>query len=169
MYYGDQMRGAVDVLGEAVDILGLDDADLLGAAPVKRRALPAGRPVGRATVATTQPQQSRRLPMGIDSGVVVAAGATVTITITPVDPFRPEVLKVDDAIAPSFLITDIKIGRRSQLVGGNPLPASSFAGNNTFNLQMDTAQQSQPIVITVTNTSAAALRFLGTLFGTTVS
>lgn len=164
-------RGYYDVSG--VDILGEDDFDLLGdvdilGAAARARRLPA--PANRSVqVRPTQPTNSRRLPMGIDSGAAVAAGATATITITPVDAYRPEVLSVDSAIAAGFIISDLRIGRKSQLVGGNPMPASSFSALSPLaGCQFDTAQQTQPIVLIVQNTSGAALRFMATFFGTSV-
>lgn len=163
-----------DELGDALDILGA--YDILGARKRKskksrRGALARAMAARRGTVVKTSgPKAVRYLTMGVDSGTTaVAAGAAATITINPVEPFRCTAFVVDPTIAPSFLITSILVGRKSQLVGTAALSAATFSALNPLSrVSWDTAQTAQPISIAVTNNSGGALRFLATLFGDAV-
>lgn len=177
--------GYMDILGSDVDIMGDDDvgddlADLLGEDDI----LGAGRRRGgrssavkrlmqrRGTlVRTERPTNARRLTVGVDSGAtLILAGAASTIVVQPVEPFRTELFSVNPTIAPQFLITQVLVGRKSQLVGTGSINASAFASNNPLSaVQWDTAQTAQPLSIAVLNNSLESLRFMATLFGTTVS
>ena len=180
--------GNWDILGD--DLLGDDllSDELLGA--VMRRSAARGalmaRPArgrggaaaaayaqrvaqSKAVVREDKPSGSRRLPLPIDSGVTIAAATTQILTVRPTNPFRPELLVVDPAIAPSFLVNDIKIGRRSQFIGSGSVPAAAFSPLSPLvTLQFDTDQISQDISVSVTNTSGAPQRFTGFLLGTIV-
>lgn len=138
-----------------------------GAGAARARAAASGQ---RAAVQQNSQYETRRLLMGIDSVTTVAAAATSTITVNPVEPFRPEALIVDTVVAQNFLITQILIGRKSQLVGTASIPASAFVapGSAVGILQWDTAQTAQPLQITVNNTSGGASRFTAVMVGTAV-
>lgn len=170
---GDDDMGDDD-LGDALDILG--SYDLLGARGKKskrsRRSAVARRIAARRgrIVRSGAPQSARYLTLGVDSGAVaIAAGAAANITVNPVEPFRCTAFMVDPTIAPSFLITGILVGRKSQLVGAAALSAATFSALNPLaRVQWDTAQTAQPIQIAITNNTGGALRFLATLFGDAV-
>lgn len=163
---------ADDILGD-YEVLG-DDYDLLGAAKKARkrkRSAAVAQAVAQrsALVSDRAPTQSRRLLISVDSVTAIAAGAASTITVNVIETYRPEVFMVDPGIASGFVITDIKIGRKSQLVGTGALAASTLTPSSQLaGLQFDTAQTSQPLQVAVLNTSAAALRFMATLIGTAV-
>lgn len=182
----DDLLGDVDVLGDDDDLGYEDDIlgaafDILGARKRKKSSpLSRGRSRGRGgaakrlaasrgtVVRSTGPSAARRLTMGVDSGAV-AANTAATITIQPVEPFRTELFAVDPTVAPSFSITGILVGRKSQLVGTAAINAAMFsAGNPLCAVQWDTAQTSQPISIAILNLTGGALRFMGALFGTAV-
>ena len=179
MYHGYNPRllGDVDVLGNVQllgedyeeDLLG-DDIDILGAVrrQAARKMLRGGGAASNA-IQNSPAMATRRLGLPIDSVVVVAAGATVNITLTPVEPFRGEALSVDPTIAASFIINAILIGRKNQFIGAGALACTLCPPTNPFPVQWDTAQTSQPIVFNLTNTSAAALRFMGQVLGTVVT
>jgi hypothetical protein len=157
-----------DILGD-VEILGEDD--VLGAR--RRRRGSSGRPSsggGSAsnTVRMKEPDAARRLHLPIDSGVAVVAGATSVITLAPVEAFRAEQIVIDPTVAPSFILAGALVGRKSQLLGAGSLPCTLFTPTNPFVVQWDTAQTSQPIVLTFVNTSLAALRLMGALLGTNI-
>lgn len=197
MYYGYRpfISGNFDIMGDVDigddDFSGDDDfagdEDLLGlslrnvvqphtlvtdrfkrrggrAAAMARRASPS--PIARNVAAAEAVPHA--LPLQFDSASNIAAGASATITITPQQPFRIEGLCVDDNVASSFLITDIKVGRKSQLIGSGAMPASAFRSGNRIGLAGDVAQTSQPVTLSVTNTSGGALRLTGLFNGTTL-
>lgn len=174
----EELLGDVEVLGDDDD---MGDDDDLGAYEVlgarrrgkrsRKRAMARRILARRGTVVKSgAPQTVRYLPIGVDSGAVaIAAGAAATIVINPVEPFRCTAFVVDPTIAPSFLITSILVGRKSQLVGTAVLSAATFSALNPLSrVQWDTAQTAQPISIAVTNNTGGALRFLATLFGDAV-
>lgn len=134
----------------------------------RRRNAIAARVAARsaAIVREKPPTESREYPMGFDTVGTVAAGANVQIISRPQVTFRPERLVVGGAIAASFLINDIKVGKNSQLTNSAALPGDAFAPTAFgVRLRMDTAQISMDVVLDVTNISAAPLRFNAALFG----
>jgi hypothetical protein len=83
--------------------------------------------------------------------------------------FRPERLVVPSNLAIDFLITDIKVGKNSQLVSTGALPAVMFT-EVAFGvrLKMDTCQISMFVTISVTNQNPAARNFQGGIVGPAV-
>jgi hypothetical protein len=113
----------------------------------------------------------RKLVIGFDSANVVpggvAAGTDAVISVLPQVIFRGYKLVVPSDIAGSFLISDIIVGNRSQLVSAGSLPARAFQENSLENtLHLDTASVSQQLILKVTNISTNTLRFTAALFGT---
>ena len=147
--------GLDEIAGE--EIAG-DDYDVSGSAGPNR-----------AQVRKTGYTKYRRQYLPIASGSI-AAGASATITIAPQTLFRGRKLSIPSAIAPSFLIDDLKVGNVSQGAAAGSVPAESFVSNATGedNIQMDTASPGKTISINVTNTSGGALTFRATLFGDSV-
>jgi hypothetical protein len=83
--------------------------------------------------------------------------------------FRPDRLVVPASLADSFVINDIKVGKNSQMVNGVAIPAAAFSNTAVgVRLKMDTAQISQDVLLSVTNISAAAARFIAALIGPSV-
>ncbi len=124
---------------------------------------PAGKPSGKPGA----PKPPRRLPLGFDSVVTVGPGETLPVNSQPQQPFQGNRLLVPSAIAAFFLIQDIKIGNKSQLVSSTAVSAQGFSEVGVDdNVQLDKAQTSQFITLSVTDTDAVAHRFTATLFGT---
>ena len=161
MPYEEQWVGLDEIAGEEI----AGDDDYVGAAP-KRRAAPGPN---AAKVKSTGYTKYRRQYLPIASSSI-AAGASATITVAPQTLFRGRRLSVPAAIAPSFLIDDLKVGNVSQGAAAGSVPAESFVANATGedNIQMDTASPGKTISINVTNTSGGALTFRATLFGDSV-
>lgn len=159
--------GVDELLGD--DVIG--DEELVGAAvrgALARLAPVPGYPRGQ-TLRTRPPTKGREYVMGLDSVANVAAGATAIITTRPQVVFRPDRLVVPASIAPSFLINDLRVGKNSQFVSATAVPAETFTqGAFGVRLKMDTAQISQDIILSVTNISAGALRFLASMIGPAV-
>ena len=99
----------------------------------------------------------------------VAGTSSANINVQPQVIFRPERLVVPSNLAVDFLITDIKVGKNSQLVSTGALPAVMFT-EQAFGvrLKMDTAQISMFVTVSVTNQNPAARNFQGGLVGPAV-
>lgn len=117
---------------------------------------------------SVSPRSSREYALGLGS-TSVAGNSSANINVQPQVIFRPERLVVPSNIAVDFLITDIKVGKNSQLVSTGALPAVMFT-ENAFGvrLKMDTAQISMFVTISVTNQNPNARNFQGGLVGPAV-
>ena len=192
--YGDLLDGddslgfeTTEILGDLLD--GDDEAgefvgddsgdDILGAILAKRnkgnaRKQAMARDMLRRRVAagsllrSVSPRSSREYALGLGS-TSVAGSSSANINVQPQVIFRPERLVVPSNIAVDFLITDIKVGKNSQLVSTGALPAVMFT-EQAFGvrLKMDTAQISMFVTISVTNQNASARNFQGGLVGPAV-
>ena len=196
---GDETSGMdrSEILGDLLEGLGLDgddeagafvgevdgdDAgdDVLGAilkrAQSKRNANKAAmardllrRRVNSGTLLrSTSPRSSREYALGLGS-TSVSGASSANINVQPQVIFRPERLVVPSNVAVDFLITDIKVGKNSQLASTGALPAVMFT-ETAFGvrLKMDTAQISMFVTISVTNQNANARNFQGGLVGPAV-
>jgi hypothetical protein len=193
---GDDSAGTErsEILGDLLEGLGLDDEagefvgddesgdDVLGAvvrALAKRkgggtdkRALARDllrRRVNSGTLLrSVSPRSSREYALGLGS-TSVTGNSSANINVQPQVIFRPERLVVPSNVAVDFLITDIKVGKNSQLASTGALPAVMFT-ETAFGvrLKMDTAQISMFVTISVTNQNANARNFQGGLVGPAV-
>jgi hypothetical protein len=195
--YGDLLDGDDDSLGfEYTEILGDDDAlgsvawgddDALGAfvgadiVHAKRRAariaarkqaaaeyLMRKRVAAGSLLRGVPPRNAREYALGLGS-TSVAGNSSANINVQPQVIFRPERLVVPSNLAVDFLITDIKVGKNSQLVSTGALPAVMFT-EVAFGvrLKMDTCQISMFVTISVTNQNPAARNFQGGIVGPAV-
>lgn len=174
------MGSGYEIIG-ADEIIGYDELDdngdvdaLLGAAP-RRPQQQRGRQAavqkpggGAAVVRSLPPTTARKMVLGVNSASTVASAASETITVRSQVLFRPTRLLVPDSITPAFIITDIKIGNKSQFAGAYSVPAAAFGEAVDDDLMMDTIQVSQDISIAITNVSLAAVQFRAVLFGDAV-
>ena len=178
-----------DILGELLGEIDGDDAlgafvgdgsdgdDTLGAVR-KRKANARKRAMARdllrrrvnagALLRSVPPRNAREYALGLGS-TSVAGNSSAIINVQPQVIFRPERLVVPSNLAVDFLITDIKVGKNSQLVSTGALPAVMFT-ENAFGvrLKMDTAQISMFVTVSVTNQNPAARNFQGGLVGPAV-
>ena len=189
---GDDSLGGVDTVEILGDLLDGDDEagefvgddsgdDILGAVLAARRNkkgnaqkqamardLLRRRVAAGSLLRSVSPRSSREYALGLGS-TSVAGTSSANINVQPQVIFRPERLVVPSNIAVDFLITDIKVGKNSQLVSTGALPAVMFT-ENAFGvrLKMDTAQISMFVTISVTNQNPAARNFQGGLVGPAV-
>ena len=181
---GDGSDGDVegDILGELLGEVDGDDSgrdySLGGAASAKTqrnaqkramaRDLMARRVRSGALLRSVPPRNAREYALGLGS-TSVAGSSSANINVQPQVIFRPERLVVPSNLAMDFLITDIKVGKNSQLVSTGALPAVMFT-ENAFGvrLKMDTAQISMFVTVSVTNQNPAARNFQGGLVGPAV-
>jgi len=175
---GDEVDGFSDEAGAFVG----DDSgeDILGAVLAARakkgnarkqamaRDLLRRRVASGSLLRSVSPRSSREYALGLGSTSVTGT-SSANINVQPQVIFRPERLVVPSNIAVDFLITDIKVGKNSQLVSTGALPAVMFT-ENAFGvrLKMDTAQISMFVTISVTNQNPAARNFQGGLVGPAV-
>jgi len=175
---GDEVDGFYDEAGAFVG----DDSgeDILGAVLAARakkgnarkqamtRDLLRRRVAAGSLLRSVSPRSSREYALGLGSTSVTGT-SSANINVQPQVIFRPERLVVPSNIAVDFLITDIKVGKNSQLVSTGALPAVMFT-ENAFGvrLKMDTAQISMFVTISVTNQNPAARNFQGGLVGPAV-
>ncbi len=101
---------------------------------------------------------------GFDSAAPVPAGATVTVTANPQLRNQPRRLFLNQGIADGFLIEDIQVGVMPLLATTGPIsPACFIPQSNVPNFKRLINEVNQPVAITVTNISGAALRFTATM------
>jgi hypothetical protein len=177
--YAEIMGRDDDSLGE---FIGDDDNsgdDILGALMKSRKsrnprkralanALLRRRVQDGAVLRSVPPRNAREYALGLGS-TSVTGNSSANINVQPQVIFRPERLVVPSNIAVDFLITDIKVGKNSQLVSTGALPAVMFT-EQAFGvrLKMDTAQISMFVTVSVTNQNAQARNFQGGLVGPAV-
>jgi hypothetical protein len=102
--------------------------------------------------------QTKLFPLGFPS-TVVHGEENASISAQPQIPFRGEDLMVtfigpegEDCSA-NVVITDLKVGKNSQLVAANPLPGASFSPTASRRplLHFDTADVAQFITMSISN------------------
>lgn len=176
----DDIIGAEDIVGADLAMGGYSELDnIFGAS----RALVIGNQgslINQGQVETAL--ASRHSAMVVQRGVTkareyplgfpvtaVAANGTATVSTQPQVPFRGRRLIVPSDIAGSFLITDLKIGKNSMFPSANPVPARAFTELGVgVDLNLDTAQISQLVTISVENTTGGAVDFSACVIGTAV-
>jgi hypothetical protein len=188
--YGDLLDGDDSLGFEYTEILGDDesgddesgafvgDSDLIGAFLRSKKnsgrqhaaaqALMRKRVAAGALLRGVPPRNAREYALGLGS-TSVAGSSSANINVQPQVIFRPERLVVPSNLAVDFLITDIKVGKNSQLVSTGALPAVMFT-EVAFGvrLKMDTCQISMFVTISVTNQNPSARNFQGGIVGPAV-
>lgn len=93
------------------------------------------------------------------------SGGNITVQSQVI--FRPERLEVPDCIVQDFFLTDIKVGKNSQMVSPGAIPMSLFVDHRHrfLKLKMDVAQIAQFITVSVVNTNPNTRNFFGALVG----
>jgi hypothetical protein len=132
-------------------------------ADMMRKRIAAG-----ALLRTLPPRSAREFVIGLGSTALPGL-SSANISVQPQVIFRPERIVIPSNLAADFLITDIKVGKNSQLVSPGAIPAVVFV-ENAFGvrLKMDTAQIAQFITISVTNQNGSARNFQGAIIGPAV-
>ena len=133
-----------------------------------KQALMRKRVSAGAMLRTLPPRSAREFVIGLGSTALPGL-SSANIAVQPQVIFRPERIVIPSNLAADFLITDIKVGKNSQLVSPGAIPAVVFV-ENAFGvrLKMDTAQIAQFITISVTNQNGAARNFQGAIIGPAV-
>lgn len=96
----------------------------------------------------------------------VSAGATLQASAQPTLHVRVSRAIVPSYAAPGFSINDLRVGRASQLLSPNAIPATAIAENAVdAGIRADTANLGQLIAISATNKFAGALTFEAMVIG----
>ena len=172
-------EGNTEILGDdsgATQYVGdVDGDDSLGAARKRHgRSQQAKNDMLRKRIAagallrTLPPRSAREFVIGLGSTALPGL-SSANISVQPQVIFRPERIVIPSNLAADFLITDVKVGKNSQLVSPGAIPAVVFV-ENAFGvrLKMDTAQIAQFITISVTNQNGSARNFQGAIIGPAV-
>lgn len=171
----DMDSGWLDIAGddEVEDLLAVSGAEALVGARGKRRPRISRQALAlahnKALLQTRGPTKARYFPLGIPA-TTIAAGAAATINVQPQVPYRPQRLIVPSDIAGSFTIGDIRVGKNSQFVTADAVPARAFQEDATSGIEFgfDTAQVSQVIAVVANNISLAQQVFRGVFMGAAV-
>ena len=133
-----------------------------------KQALMRKRVQAGALLRNLPPRSAREFVIGLGSTALPGL-SSANISVQPQVIFRPERIVIPSNLAADFLITDVKVGKNSQLVSPGAIPAVVFV-ENAFGvrLKMDTAQIAQFITISVTNQNGAARNFQGAIIGPAV-
>ena len=121
-----------------------------------------------AGVVDRRNQKARRYPCPLPA-TVVAGGTSATITARPQALYRPERFVIPASLAPSFAITDIKVGNVSQLPNTGDIPGELFAQNGVdCTIEFDTVNPAIDLLVVATNLTGGNLTFRGAFIGTNV-
>lgn len=163
-FVGDEfVAGDDDSMGALLRHKKANPRKQAAAAALMRKRIAAG-----ALLRSVPPRNAREYALGLGS-TSVAGSSSANINVQPQVIFRPERLVVPSNLAVDFLITDIKVGKNSQLVSTGALPAVMFT-EVAFGvrLKMDTCQISMFVTVAVTNQNPAARNFQGGIVGPAV-
>ena len=168
MDIGEDDDGGYDVGADDVeDLLAVSGARRRNRRRVPAAALALAR--NKALLTTRGPTKARYYPLGVPA-TTVAAGAAATIALRPQVPYRAQRLVVPSDIAGSFVITDIRVGKNSQFVTSDPVPARAFQEDASSGIEFgfDTAQVSMDLSIAISNVSLAQQVFRACFLGAAV-
>lgn len=154
------------VVGDAVDeILAVAGDDDLSESQ-KQRIVTQVMAQNALVLKDTKPTHARRFPLGFVSNGTIDANDSATITSRPQVLFKGQRLVVPSDIAGDFTIDDVKVGKDSQFVAEGPIPARVLQEDAVdVAFELDTAQISQDISISVTNIGGAPRTFRAALIG----
>jgi hypothetical protein len=121
-------------------------------------------------VVEEQPTHPREFPIGFTSSTPIPAAQTGSIEVKPQVLFRGERLAVPNSQVLNFNISDVKVGKDSQLAAPGDMPAECFSNISVgVRMQLDTAEPGITITLFPKNTDANnAHPFSSVLYGTVV-
>lgn len=112
--------------------------------------------------------KAREYTLGFSGApVAIAAAATSVLKAQPQVPFRGRRLIIPSDVAGALIINNLIIGKNPVLVSADPVSARAYTEVGVgVDLNMDTAQISQLISLSLTNNSGASVSVTPTLIGT---
>lgn len=139
--------------------------------PYPAGAWPASTPYaysGYPHIVNHPPTQVREFVIGFGPTLILGL-STAIFQAQPQLIFRGSRLIVPSALANNFSINDIRVGKDSQAVSANPIPAAAFSELAVgVNLGLDTATPGIIITISVSNTQTSQQTFSAALIGTSM-
>lgn len=164
---GSEMQRLIgDAVDEVLAISGADDGGVDISDAVKQQAVATILARKGLVLREEQPTHSRVFPLGFESSTTILAGASATITSRPQVIFKGQRLVVPSDVAGTFVLDDVKVGKDSQFVAEGSIPARVLQENAVdVAFELDTAQISQDISISVTNIGGAPAVFRAALIG----
>lgn len=113
------------------------------------------------------PKLVQKRVMQLNEQVTVAAGASAVVELLAEEDFRPKKVRITGPALDDFLITDIKLGSVSFMVGSDGIVASALASDDGFLSEIFQDAEGKPYKIRanqrlrffVTNRGAAAQEF----------
>ena len=92
--------------------------------------------------------------------------SSANINVQPFEEFHLDRLIISSSVAEFFLVTDLKVGKKSQFDMSTAIPGTAFTEDVfAIKLRGDLAQQREFITVSVTNQTANAQNFQGVLIG----
>lgn len=129
---------------------------------------PAAYGMGQPAIVHNPPTQVREFIIGFGP-TVVNANSTAVFTAQPQLIFRGSRLIIPSTIANNFSVNDIRVGKDSQAVSSNPIPAAAFSELGVgVALGLDTATPGILITLSVANTTGGNQTFSAALIGTSM-
>ena len=129
---------------------------------------PAAYGMGQPAIVHNPPTQVREFIIGFGP-TVVNANSTAVFTAQPQLIFRGSRLIIPSTIANNFSVNDIRVGKDSQAVSANPIPAAAFSELGVgVALGLDTATPGILITLSVANTTGGNQTFSAALIGTSM-
>lgn len=164
---GSEMQRLIgDAVDEVLAISGADDGSVEISEATKQQAVATILARKGLVLREEQPTHSRVFPLGFESSTTILAGASATITSRPQVIFKGQRLVVPSDVAGTFVLDDVKVGKDSQFVAEGSIPARVLQENAVdVAFELDTAQISQDISISVTNIGGAPAVFRAALIG----
>ena len=118
----------------------------------------------RGRLVDREPKKLRKYLFGLLATADTPAGSTGSVTTRPQVPIK--ITKLVLRGAPFWNINDVKIGKDSQLAGGDPIAGEIFDGTVDANeILADTASNGQDIIFQFQNITGAPRRFHMSIIG----
>lgn len=158
--------GYEQIVGQNM-IVGADDYSQLPASMQGQATTPNN--MGGPRLVRVNPTQARELLLGFGPSSI-AQSATSSFTTQPQLPFRPARFVIPSATVANFSVNDLKVGKNSQFLSSNSVPAAVFSELAVgVALGLDTCDIGQQITVSVTAISGGGpYTFAAALIGTSL-
>lgn len=169
--YGPQLVGQMAMVPHFNPRMGMPShfqAPHFGGPQMHAPALAVHPYSGTPTLVHNPPTQVREFIIGFGP-TAVNANSTATFQAQPQLVFRGSRLIIPSTIANNFSVNDIRVGKDSQAVSANAIPAAAFSELGVgVALGLDTATPGILITLLVSNTTGGSQTFSAALIGTSM-
>lgn len=90
---------------------------------------------------------------------MVAPGKVAVLLAQPQMRFKPSKIVIDDESSDWYDVSNVKVGKNSQLISPNPISGAVFRADNLKTFGMDTAEISMFLTVELVNVSGKPRRF----------